>query len=208
MRREDRARRPRRELVSIVLDHARERGPTDGEPDDVLTISVDIAALDVRPTASTSSRATRSTPTAPETRSVLLRPRGTRWCSAARPGRPRADRAQSLDHFANHFVIHSIGSTPAILERNCNTSGASLFRFSPCFCGSERRLKQPADLGARVVDWRTCLAARAMGDSARRHAPRRAAAAVMRAPARTTTSLGPPCSRSDSRACRPPAWPP
>ena len=59
--REDRARRPRRELVSTVLDHARERGPTDGEPDDVLTISVDAAAFDGRPTASASSRSTRST---------------------------------------------------------------------------------------------------------------------------------------------------
>ena len=59
--REDRARRPRRELVSTVLDHARERGPTDGEPDDVLTISVDVAAFDGRPTASASSRSTRST---------------------------------------------------------------------------------------------------------------------------------------------------
>ena len=61
--REDRARRPRRELVSTVLDHARERGPTGGETDDVLTISVDVAAFDGRPTASASSRSARSTTT-------------------------------------------------------------------------------------------------------------------------------------------------
>ena len=61
--RKDRAQRPRRELVSTVLDHARERGPTGGEPDDVLTISVDVAAFDGRPTASASSRSARSTTT-------------------------------------------------------------------------------------------------------------------------------------------------
>ena len=61
--REDDARRRREERVSTVLDHARERGPTDGEPDDVLTISVDAAAFDGRPTASASSRSTRSTTT-------------------------------------------------------------------------------------------------------------------------------------------------
>ena len=61
--REDDARRRREERVSTFLDHARERAPTDGEPDDVLTISVDVAAFDGRPTASASSRSARSTTT-------------------------------------------------------------------------------------------------------------------------------------------------
>ena len=69
--REDDARRRREERVSTFLDHARERAPTDGEPDDVLTISVDVAVFGGRPTASASSRSTRSTTMAPETRSVL-----------------------------------------------------------------------------------------------------------------------------------------
>ena len=61
--REDRARRRREERASTVLDGARERGPTDGEPDDVLTISVDVAVFGGRPTASASSRSARSTTT-------------------------------------------------------------------------------------------------------------------------------------------------
>ena len=67
--REDRARRRREERASTVLDGARERGPTDGEPGDVLMISADAAA------------SARLSPAG--------RPRARRACASPAPARRR-----------------------------------------------------------------------------------------------------------------------
>ena len=87
--REDRARRRREERASTVLDGARERGPTDGEPGDVLMISADAAAsARLSPAGRPRARRACASP-------APARRRGREGPRAARGGRGRPARPGS-----------------------------------------------------------------------------------------------------------------
>ena len=129
VRRKDRARRPRRELASTVLDGARECGPTDGEPDDDLMISAGAAASTrLGPTGRPRARRACASP-------APARRRGREGPRAARGGRGRGrrdpDRRAAADSghrcwLVGWLVGWLVKSTMEILRPNCNRSvGAS-----------------------------------------------------------------------------------